>query len=230
MGLVVQGLAMAYGEARVLSDVSLSVPSGESVGLVGPNGVGKSTTLRTISGLNRRLAGSIVLDDTAVPPNAQKVTRMGIAHVPEGRQLFPKLSVRENLRYACLAAGKHFSDAAANGLIDEYFPQLRSRYRTLAGHLSGGEQQMVAITRGLIVDPRVLMVDELSLGLSPKITDVVFAGLMAAARERRLAVLLVDEDLRRVRKACTRIYALTDGRTTDITGQTAEGDRRTYLG
>lgn len=211
-GLEVTGLKVAFGAAPVLSDVTLSVLPGEVVGLAGRNGAGKTTTLRAISGLVTPQAGQVRLDGQRLPNRPEAVARAGVMHVPEGRGLMRTLTVRDNLRLGCLAAGRKFTEEAYESVM-EAFPKLKALSNKRAGLLSGGEQQMLAIGRGLITDPRVLMVDELSLGLAPKATKEVFEILLAAAHKRAISVLLVDQNVRSLVSVCDRLYFLHAGAT-----------------
>ncbi len=158
------------------SDVSISVGEGEAVGLLGANGAGKSTTLRAISGLIRTTSGSITFlgtDLAARPPH--KIAELGIAHVPEGRQVFPELTVKENLEVGAYIPSAKAERNRTLELVFGIFPALAERRNQLAGTMSGGEQQMLAVGRGLMLKPRLLMLDEPSLGLAPVVTDATFA-------------------------------------------------------
>jgi branched-chain amino acid transport system ATP-binding protein len=203
----VRDLAVSYGAASVLRGVSFEAQPGEIIGLVGPNGAGKTTLLRAISALIPRKAGIVRLEGQVLPQTARSMATAGVAHVPEGRGLIPGLTVRQNIRLATVAVKAPF---AAEDLqrIEAVFPAVGRLLDRKAGHLSGGEQQMVAIGRGLAVRPKVLMIDELSLGLAPKIIEDLLAALVRIARENDLAIVLVDQNVRALSRICTRLYAL----------------------
>lgn len=207
--LALEGVASGYGDVPVLRDVSLHVGAGEAVGLAGVNGAGKSTLLRTISGVVSPTAGRIRFDGrdvTGSPPHA--MARSGIAHVPEGRGLFPELTVAENLNVGALGVGR---TAAMDPVLD-VFSHLRSRLSQRAGSLSGGEQQMVAIGRALMASPSLLMVDELSLGLAPKIADELLGALQLLNKREGLALLVVDQNFRALADFSDRVYLVASGR------------------
>lgn len=208
--LELERLTVSYGHARVLENVNLSVSVGEVVGLVGPNGAGKTTTLRAISGVVRRKSGSIRMQGRELPERPDAVAGRGVIHVPEGRGLMPTLTVEQNLRLGALAVRQEFDDDAKRSVI-EVFPALEVHMGKRAGLLSGGEQQMVAVARGLVMHPRVLMVDELSLGLAPKIVTDLLRTLAAIADERQVGLLLVDQNVRALAEICDRLYYLHDG-------------------
>jgi branched-chain amino acid transport system ATP-binding protein len=195
--LTLSAVSAGYGSVPAVSNVSISVGEGEAVGLLGANGAGKSTTLRAISGLVRLTSGSITFlgrDITALEPYA--IAELGIAHVPEGRQVFAELTVKENLEI-----GAYIPDARADrnrslDLVFNLFPALAERRKQLAGTMSGGEQQMLAVGRGLMLKPRLLMLDEPSLGLAPVITDITFAKIQEI-HAMGTAVLLVEQNVSR---------------------------------
>jgi branched-chain amino acid transport system ATP-binding protein len=201
---------IGYGPITVVQDLSLRVDDGEAVFLIGPNGAGKSTTLRGIIGLNPLVHGTLTWegqDITRLP--AHRRARLGIAAVPEGRHVFPQLSVVENLE----VAARVISHAQVKERIDDVFdlfPRLSQRRKQLGGLLSGGEQQMLAIGRALVQRPRLLMVDELSLGLAPVIYQQVGDTVRELARSG-LSVLLVEQNARLAMRICTRGYLLSGG-------------------
>ncbi|HKT94919.1 MAG TPA: ABC transporter ATP-binding protein [Paraburkholderia sp.] len=213
MGLLeVRDLRVSYGNIEVLHGVSLDVGPGEIVALLGANGAGKSTTLRTISGLLRPRAGRIALDGqplTGLP--AHRIVALGIGHVPEGRRMFGVLTVEENLRLGGYLMRR---DAAALerriGAIYETFPRLGERRAQLAGTLSGGEQQMLAIARALMLKPRLVLLDEPSMGLAPKLVRAIF-GMIADICTEGTAVLLVEQNVRQALRIAHRAYVLESG-------------------
>jgi branched-chain amino acid transport system ATP-binding protein len=188
--LELENVEASYGPIRALHGVSLAVDEGQVVAVLGANGAGKSTTLRAISGLVRR-RGDIRFDGRSVArARPESIARGGVAHVPEGRGLFDDLSVHENLRMGAYARKGEIER------VYSYFPWLAQRGSQQAGTLSGGEQQMLALARALVSRPRLLMLDEPSLGLAPKIVDVVF-GALAEIRARGITVLLVEQRAQR---------------------------------
>lgn len=209
--LHVQQLNVAYGDVQVLWDVNLAVYPGEIVALVGANGAGKSTLLATLSGLLPPLSGSIVWDGQPITGHpAHELVAVGIAHVPEGRRLFPALSVQENLRLgAFLRRDRAAIDADLAHVLD-LFPRLKERLNTLAGKLSGGEQQMVALGRGLMARPRLLLVDELSLGLAPVIVEQLIA-ILNTVNQEGVTVLVVEQDVQLALEQAHYGYVLETG-------------------
>jgi branched-chain amino acid transport system ATP-binding protein len=205
--LEVAGLEAGYGPVQVLWDIELEVGDAEVVALVGSNGAGKTTLLRAISGMITPTSGDVRADGSSLIGRApEQVVRAGIAHVPEGRRLFSGLTVRENLTVGGYRHGHADLDRAV-----EIFPRLGDRMGQLAGSLSGGEQQMCAIARGLMSEPRLVMIDELSLGLSPKLVDEMLERLVEIAG-RGMAVLLVDQDADAALEIAQRGYVLETGR------------------
>ncbi|TMQ03249.1 MAG: ABC transporter ATP-binding protein [Deltaproteobacteria bacterium] len=210
--LELAGIRAGYGDFQALFDISLEVRAGEIVTLIGANGAGKTTTLRVISGSLRATAGTVRFDGhdiTQLPAHA--IPERGISHVPEGRQLFPHMTVEENLD---LGAYNRRSRPRARAALDDQlalFPRLKERRRQLAGTLSGGEQQMVAIARGLMAAPRLLLLDEPSLGLSPKITEEVFARVQDIGK-RGVTVLIVEQNVVDGLSISDRGYVIENGR------------------
>jgi branched-chain amino acid transport system ATP-binding protein len=233
--LAIEGLGVSYGGVRALDGVSLQVGPGEFVAVVGPNGAGKTTIFKAISGTAAADGGSITLDGRnllAVAP-AQRA-HLGIAHVPEGRQVFSRLSVLENLEIGAQTESGRKAWGQNLDLIFQLFPRLKDRAKQLAGTLSGGEQQMLAIGRGLASAPRILMLDEPSLGLAPAVADAIFEVVEQVHRERGLAILLVEQRVAEALESCDRGYVLESGRMV-LTGthDTLISDpriRQTYLG
>ncbi len=210
--LEVRDLDFAYGDVQVLRGVSLTVNSGEIVTLVGSNGAGKSTTLRNISRLLSPRAGSIVFDGHDLTELAShEVVELGLIHVPEGRRVFPEMTVLENLRMGSYtrAARADRQKNLERGL--SLFPRLRERISQLAGTLSGGEQQMLAIARGLMAKPRLLLLDEPSLGLSPLLVRTIF-DTIAQINQQGTSVLLVEQNVFQSLRIAARGYVLEIGR------------------
>jgi branched-chain amino acid transport system ATP-binding protein len=196
-----------YGETVVLREVSLSVPASGAVALLGPNGAGKTTLLRTAAGLLRPTAGRVRLAGTDMTGrSAHEMARAGLCHLPEGRGIFPSLSVAENL---LLATPKGTATDAVE-MVGEKFPVLRSRLRQLAGSLSGGEQQMLALARAFLTEPAVVVVDEPSLGLSPIVVEQIFGSLQAIVGSGT-AVLLVEQYVNRALELADTVYLLNRG-------------------
>jgi branched-chain amino acid transport system ATP-binding protein len=217
----------------VLFGIDLEIGQGELIALVGANGAGKSTTLGTLSGLVPATSGSVTFsgrDITNARPEA--IVKAGIAHVPQGRRLFGTVSVEKNLRLGAYVRRDREIDADLTRVLD-YFPALKDKLTREAGTLSGGEQQMVAVGRGLMAKPRLLMVDELSLGLAPKVVDRLI-DVMKEINAAGTALLLVEQDVLVALDVADRAYVLENGRIV-LSGQAAElkddpGIRKAYLG
>jgi len=208
--LVVDRLAVRYGAVDAVRGLSLEVRPGEIVGLIGPNGAGKSSTLHAIMGTAPIVGGDVRLDGESLHGRApENVARSGIALVPEGRRIFGELTVEENLRLG-LAARRSRANGAPLEHAFELFPMLRDFRRRQAGVLSGGQQQQLAIGRALVADPSVLLLDEPSLGLAPKIVDSVFEALVVI-RDSGLAVLLVEQRAQRTVALADRTHVLANG-------------------
>jgi branched-chain amino acid transport system ATP-binding protein len=209
--LEVRGLRVAYGHIPVLFGIDLDVKPGEVITLLGANGAGKTTTLRTISGLLRPTAGSITFDGHAIDRiAAERIARMGLVHVPEGRGVFPSLLVEETLRLAGRALPRNELGPTLDRVY-ELFPRLSERRRQAVGQLSGGERQMVAVSRALLSRPKLLMIDEPSQGLAPVVCDQLFDVIGRLAREEGIAVLLVEQFVTRALALAKRAFVLTKG-------------------
>ena len=209
--LAVEGLGVRYGSVPAVRDLSFSVGAGEIVGLIGPNGAGKSTTLHAIMGLVPPHAGEVRLAGRPLRGRSpETVARSGVALVPEGRRIFSALTVEENLRLGL--AGRRGRGGADEALAEAYelFPILRDFRRRHAGALSGGQQQQLAIGRALVAGPRVLLLDEPSLGLAPMMVDLVFETL-GGIRERGISVLLVEQRAQRTVAFADRTYLVANG-------------------
>src|SRR5271155_5155771 len=209
--LELSSVSASYASVPAIHHVSIAVGEGESVGLLGANGAGKSTTLRAISGLLRLTTGSITFlgrDIAALPP--YKVTELGIAHVPEGRQVFPEMTVQENLEIGAYVPTARAARRETLDLVFSIFPVLAERRKQLAGTMSGGGQQMLAAGRGLMLKPRLLMLDEPSLGLAPVMTDVTFQKIQEI-HSMGTAILLVEQNVSRALTLVQRAYVLESG-------------------
>ncbi|BDG73527.1 ABC transporter ATP-binding protein [Roseomonas fluvialis] len=214
--LSIEGVSAAYGAVQALRDVTISVAPGEIVTLVGANGAGKSTLLMTICGDPRARAGRIVFegrDITELPTH--QIMRLGLAQVPEGRRVFPRMSVMENLLMGAQVAGHDPAPLLAQ--VFALFPRLQERQAQRGGTLSGGEQQMLAIGRALMSKPRLLLLDEPSLGLAPLIVRQIFAAIRDLNEREGLTVLLVEQNANQALRLAHRGYVLVNGRIT-LTG------------
>ncbi len=233
--LEIANLHAGYGAIPVLNDVSLRVGAGEFVAIVGPNGAGKTTLFKTISGIVRPTRGAIRFegaDLASVPAHAR--ARLGIAHVPEGRQVFPSMTILENLEMGAYApAGRRVWRENVERIYG-WFPLLKERSSALAGSLSGGQQQMLAVARGLASAPRLLMLDEPSMGLSPAVADEIFERIVAIRAETKLTVLLVEQRVAEALHFADRGYVVEAGRVVlEGTHETLQKDdrvRQAYLG
>ena len=211
--LSIDGLNVAYGGLKALVDVSLTVAAGQFVAIVGPNGAGKTTLFKTVSGTVQPTAGRITFDGRdllAVPPPGR--AHLGIAHVPEGRQVFRSLSVIENLEMGAVPERGRAEWSRNLEQIFALFPVLKERCDQPAGTLSGGEQQMLAIGRGLASSPRLLLLDEPSMGLAPMLADLIFSRIEEIHRQTGLTVLLVEQRVAEALSACNYGYVLESGR------------------
>ena len=233
--LEVDDIHVNYGRLRALKGVSLSVRQGEIVCLIGPNGAGKSTTLAAIAGGVSPHRGAILLDDKPlVGVGPERIARLGVSLVPEGRHVFGTLTVAENLRVATYMRRDRAAVAADHERVLGLFPPLRERIGGPAGRLSGGEQQMLVIARALLTRPRLLLVDEPSLGLAPKIVDQVYEILLAARRSEGLTLLINEQSSHRILKHADRIYVIRNGHIQlhDTAANLRDGEaiKRAYFG
>jgi branched-chain amino acid transport system ATP-binding protein len=210
--LSLAAVSASYGSVPAVADVSIEVGEGEAVGLLGANGAGKSTTLRAISGLVRLTSGTssfLGTDTASLPP--YKITELGIAHVPEGRQVFPEMTVQENLEIGAYVPKAKAERSRTLELVFNIFPVLAERRKQFAGTMSGGEQQMLAVGRGLMLKPRLLMLDEPSLGLAPVVTDITFQKIQEI-HAMGTAILLVEQNVSRALSLVQRAYVLESGK------------------
>lgn len=233
--LKIRSLDVAYGGLKALSGVSLDVEEGQLVAVVGPNGAGKTTLFKTISGVVTPLAGEIVYKGRsllAVPPYER--AKLGIAHVPEGRQVFAAMTVLENLEMGAYSPRGQATWRRNIDRIFMLFPVLAERRSQLAGTLSGGEQQMLAIGRGIASSPRLLLLDEPSMGLAPAIADQIFDRITALHREDGVTLILVEQRVAEALESCDYGYVLETGQVVlEGTHRTLTADdrvRRAYLG
>jgi branched-chain amino acid transport system ATP-binding protein len=211
--LRVSHLTAAYGEVQALWDVSVEGHAGELVVMVGANGAGKTTTIRSIAGMVRATGGAIEFKGESIRgASSSRIVEMGIGHVPEGRALFPHMTVRENLELGAYLPSPRRRWRQNLARVFALFPRLEQRERQLAGTLSGGEQQMCAIGRGLMTEPSLLMLDEPSLGLAPILVDEMFANI-AEVRKSGVTVLLVEQHIAQALSLADRAFVIRDGRT-----------------
>jgi branched-chain amino acid transport system ATP-binding protein len=220
--LEVSELFVSYGAISALGGVSIKVGKGEIVTLIGGNGAGKTTALRTISGLLRPKSGKISFlgeDITRQPPH--EIVARGLGHVPEGRMIFSNLTVDENLAMGAYLIRDKASIATSRDYVFCIFPRLKERLRQTAGTLSGGEQQMLAIGRALMGEPKFLMLDEPSLGIAPKLITTIFEKIIEINRDRGIAILLVEQNANLALEICSHAYVLETGHVT-MSGDSAD--------
>ena len=232
--LEVQDIQVYYGMIQALKGVSFSVNEGEVIALIGANGAGKTTTLHTVTGLLRAKSGHIIYDGqdiTKVPPH--KIVTMGMAHVPEGRRIFQQLSVLENLKLGAYTRKDKSEIASTLKMVYERFPRLEERKNQVAGTLSGGEQQMLAMGRALMSKPRIILMDEPSMGLSPLLVSEIF-DIIKVINESGTTVLLVEQNAKKALSIADRAYVLETGKIT-LSGDAKdlindESVKKAYLG
>jgi branched-chain amino acid transport system ATP-binding protein len=209
--LEINAIEVYYGNIAAVKGLSLTVQQGEIVTLLGSNGAGKSTTLRTISGLLHPRRGTITFEGRRISGlQAHDIVRRGIAHAPEGRRIFPRMSVSENLDLGAFVRTDRDGIATDKELVFELFPRLRERIGQLAGTLSGGEQQMLAVGRALMARPKLLLLDEPSMGLAPVLVELIFETI-ARIREQGTTVLLVEQNALAALEVADRAYVLESG-------------------
>ncbi|MCD6160767.1 MAG: ABC transporter ATP-binding protein [Thermotogae bacterium] len=222
--LEIKNIEVYYGYVKALKDISLRVEEGQIVSLLGSNGAGKTTTLKTISGLLKPKSGSILFHEKIITHlDSSAIVRMGIVQCPEGRQLFPDLSVKENLLVGAITRKNRKQINDDLNQVYGLFPILRDRKNQLAGTLSGGEQQMLAIGRALMAGPKLLMLDEPSLGLAPKIVEQIFELLVNLNKEKGLTILLVEQNANAALRISDYAYIL------EVGTLTLEGDAKDLL-
>ena len=222
--LKVSGLSVVYGGLHALERVTLEVRAGEFVTMVGPNGAGKTTLLKAVSGAVPAVAGRIEYQGRDVGRlSAAARARLGIGHVPEGRKVFPSLTVLENLEMGSYRSEAKRQRAESLEHVFTLFPILRDRTGQLAGALSGGQQQMLALGRGLMAQPDLLLLDEPSQGLAPRLVETIFEAIAEMRRQRRLTILLVEQRVVEAVELCDRAYVIETGRIV------LEGERETLL-
>jgi len=211
--LEVTGLEVRYGSVTAVKGISLEVAEGEVVAIIGPNGAGKTSTLRAITGLVPTAGGRVVFRGTDVSRwKAHRIVTLGLGHAPEGRRLFPQMTVMENLRMGAYRRRGPAEIGCTLARVEELFPRLAERRVQLAGTLSGGEQQMLAIGRALMAEPRLLVLDEPSFGLAPMIVREIGRIVRSINRERGVSVLLVEQNARMALGIAARAYVLETGR------------------
>ena len=232
--LTVEGLECRYGKVAAVRDLSLEVRQGELVSLIGANGAGKTTTLKAISGVLAPSAGRIVFEGEDIThASARRVLELGIAHCPEGRRMFPYMTVRENLEMGCYLRRDRAGIEADMRRLYERFPILSERRAQAAGTLSGGEQQMLAISRALMSRPKLIMFDEPSLGLAPNIVELMF-DIISQIRAEGVTVIMVEQNAFAALELSDRSYVLEQGRVSFTgTGRALLNDphvKKAYLG
>ncbi len=231
--LAIEKLQVAYGKVQALWDVTLEVPDGEIVALVGANGAGKTTLLKTVSGLLRRQSGSITFDGKHIEEaSPTEIVRHGVVHVPEGRKIFPELTLIDNLLMGAFTVSQSERPQRLERVFS-VFPILKERQKQIAGTLSGGEQQMVAIGRGMMAGPKLLMLDEPSLGLAPRLVEEVF-GVITEINRLGVTVLLVEQNTQHALTLAHRGFVMELGRIA-LSGSGGEllansNVRKAYLG
>jgi branched-chain amino acid transport system ATP-binding protein len=233
--LTCKDLELYYDHVHALKGVSLEIEEGETVALIGANGAGKSSILRAITGLKRIWSGEILYQGQRIDDRQpDDIVKMGIVMVPEGRRVFPYMSVKDNLLMGAFTRTDRSGIGKSLDMVLNRFPRLKERYSQAAGTMSGGEQQMLVIGRALMAKPRLLLLDEPSLGIAPKLVQDIARSIVAINRDERVSVLLVEQNSRMALRVSQRAYALTTGRIA-LAGQSVEmlNDERVrhlYLG
>lgn len=210
--LQLKGASVQYGGVRALEDVSVSLNEGEVVALMGPNGAGKSTVLKAIFGMAQLTQGAVYWHEKKIKPIAHEVVDLGISFVPQGRRVFPSLTVEENIEIGAYGMANGAEMRRRRDEVMELFPALQQKKNTLAGVLSGGQQQMLALARGLMRDPKVLLLDEPSLGLAPKVVKELFLKIKEINERHKTAIFIVEHNLKSLFSIVDRAYLLDKGR------------------
>ena len=210
--LTLTGIGKQFGGLSALTDVSLHINAGEIYGLIGPNGAGKSTILKAIFGLAPIYSGSVLWHEKAVTPLSYEMARMGIVFIPQGRRVFAHLTVMENLELGGFAVKDKNELKRRIEEVVEMFPDLKAKIKTKAGTLSGGQQQMLALARGLMADPKILLLDEPSLGLAPKLVKEVFAKIKEINEKHKVAIMVVEHNIKSLLNIAHRAYLLDKGK------------------
>ena len=210
--LEVKNIQVAYGKIVAVKDVSIDVKQGEIVTLIGSNGAGKSTTLRTISGLIKPKSGEILFNGKRIDGvPGQEIVGMGICHSPEGRRIFPRMTVKENLELGAFLRNDKTAVNADMDRVLELFPRLKERIKQTAGTMSGGEQQMLAVSRALMGDPKLLLLDEPSMGLAPVLVELIFDTIVKI-RKQGITILLIEQNATAALEVADRAYVLESGK------------------
>lgn len=212
MLLKIEDISVSFGGVHALSDISVELDEGEVILLMGPNGAGKSTILKSLFGINTFQKGKIFWHEQEIKPIPHEMIHRGISYVPQGRQIFKSLSVKENLEMGGISIkNKGILQERINEVL-ELFPDLKNSLPQASGSLSGGQQQMLAIARGLITDPKVLLLDEPSLGLSPKLVKMVFSKIKEINEKRGTAIVIVEHNIKSILEMVDRAYLLDKGK------------------
>ncbi|PIS04904.1 MAG: ABC transporter ATP-binding protein [Candidatus Buchananbacteria bacterium CG10_big_fil_rev_8_21_14_0_10_42_9] len=210
--LQLKDISVNYGGVKALQEVNVEIDEGEIVALMGPNGAGKSTILKSIFGLAPISSGKIFWHERKIKPVSHKIVQMGIAFVPQGRRVFTHLTVAENLEMGGFVVKDKKLLKQRMAEVMDIFPDLKKKLKSKSGTLSGGQQQMLALARGLMVDPKVLLLDEPSLGLSPKLVKEVFAKIKEINQRRKTAIMVVEHNIKSLLEITSRAYLLDKGK------------------
>lgn len=211
--LKIEQLNIGYGDVQVVWNLSFEIKEGETVAIIGANGAGKTTTLKALVGLQKSMGGSIVFKgEELMGKDTPTINEFGLVLVPEGRQIFPAMTIEENLQLGSFLKNAKLKRQETLEQMYDLFPILRDRRRQKAGTLSGGEQQMLTVARGLMALPKVLLIDEPSLGLAPKVVDLIFESLAIMRSKFNLTTLIVEQDVRKALKFADRAYVMANGR------------------
>lgn len=209
--LQLNNLHISYGSLKVLHGTSMYIDEGEIIALMGPNGAGKSTILKAVFGLIPIESGKVFWHEKEILPETREMIDRGISYVPQGRRVFPSLTVKENLEIGAYTVESRSEIRERIAEVLDLFPVLKSKINELSGHLSGGQQQMLAIARGMMTDPKVLLLDEPSIGLAPKIVKEVFEKIKHINESRKISIVIVEHNLKSVNEIAHRTYVLDKG-------------------